>query len=77
MRNVSIGVSLIVFFVLLSLFFLDRPWVSDLREVPITGPGGIADTLFTSFAITVILIALLLASAMIGGVYLAKREEGR
>lgn len=76
-RNVSIGVSLIVFFVLLSLFFIDRPWVSDLHEVPITGPGGIADTLFASFAITVILIALLLASAMIGGVYLAKREEGR
>ena len=76
-RGFLIAWSLVVFFVLLSLFFVDRPWVSELHEVPVAGPGGIADTLFTSYAVTIILIAVLLASAMIGGVYLAKVEDGR
>lgn len=79
-RTFLIGISLVVFFVLLSLFFVNRPWVSDVREVPIynrTGSNGIANSLFSTYAITLIIIALLLASAMIGGVYLAKMEEKR
>ncbi len=54
------------------------PWASDLHEVPLFDPSGsgVANEQFSTYAITLILIALLLSSAMIGGVYLAKREEG-
>jgi len=78
-RNLLVATSLGVFLVILSLLFIDRPWMSDLREVPIydEGGGGIANSLFTTYSITIILIALLLASAMIGGVYLAKMEAKR
>ncbi len=78
-RNLSVATSLAVFLVILSLLFIDRPWMSDLREVPIydDGGNGIANSLFTTYAITIILIALLLASAMIGGVYLSKMEGKR
>jgi len=53
------------------------PWASDLHEVPLYDPSGsgVANEQFSAYAITLILIALLLSSAMIGGVYLAKREE--
>ena len=37
--------------------------------------SGIANEMFDSFAIAVILIAILLGAAMIGGVYLAKMDE--
>ncbi len=78
-RNVLVAVSLGFFFVLLSLFFIGVPWSSDTHEVPVwnqTGTRGIANNMFSTYTVTLILIALLLASAMIGGVYLAKMEEG-
>ena len=76
-RNLLAAITLAVFFVLISLFFVGVPWASELHDVPLFGPGGssIANDLFTTYAITLILIALLLSSAMIGGVYLAKMEE--
>jgi NADH:ubiquinone oxidoreductase subunit 6 (subunit J) len=78
-RSLLVAVTLGVFLVFLSLFFVGVPWSSELHEVPIyspTGPG-VANDLFTTYAITLILIALLLSSAMIGGVYLAKMEGKR
>jgi len=75
-RNLLAAVTLGGFFVLISLFFVGVPWSSDTHDVPLFGPGGsLANDLFTTYAVTLILIALLLSSAMIGGVYLAKMEE--
>jgi|GEM_PF-6399951 len=69
-------------FALMAVSFVGLPWPTDLHEIPIyegnaTGgaSGGIADTLFRSFPLTVVLIALLLGASMIGGIYLAKMEE--
>ena len=77
-RNLLAALTLGVFFVLISLFFVDVPWASETHDIPLFGPAGpsVAGDLFTTYAITLILIALLLSSAMIGGVYLAKMEEG-
>jgi NADH:ubiquinone oxidoreductase subunit 6 (subunit J) len=78
-RSLLVAVTLGVFLVFLSLFFVGVPWSSELHEVPVYSPtgSGIANNLFTTYAITLILIALLLSSAMIGGVYLAKMEGKR
>ncbi len=77
-RNLLVAASLVVFLLVLSLFFVNIPWRNEIHEVPVfngTGSDGVANDLFTSYPITLILIALLLSSAMIGGVYLAKMEE--
>jgi len=37
--------------------------------------NGIFNSLFLAFPITIVLIGLLLGSAMIGGIYLAKMDE--
>lgn len=55
-------------------------WPDSPTTIPVYNPNatsqnGIANELFNSFAITVILIGILLAAAMIGGVYLAKMDE--
>ncbi|GEM_PF-5230516 len=76
-RNLLVGITLGFFLVLLSLFFVGVPWASETHEVPLFDPSGpaVANEQFTTYMVTLILIALLLSSAMIGGVYLAKREE--
>jgi len=76
-RNLLIAASLVLFLAVLALLFTNIPWQSELHEVPVWSPSGdgVANSLFGSFPIAVILIALLLSSAMIGGVYLAKMEE--
>ncbi|TLZ54115.1 MAG: hypothetical protein E6K17_08555 [Methanobacteriota archaeon] len=76
-RNLLVAGTLGAFLVLLSLFFVGIPWASGLHEVPLFSPlgTGLANQQFSSYAITLILISILLSSAMIGGVYLAKREE--
>lgn len=73
-------------FVLMAASFLNVPWGlpaercgGDLCDVPATptGTGGsIAGDLFGDYAVLVLLIALVLAACMIGGVYLAKSEGG-
>ena len=77
-RNVLVVSALAGFLVLLSASFVDVPWSSELYTVPLynaTSGEGVAADLFGPFVVTVILIALLLTAAMIGGVYLAKTEE--
>jgi len=61
-------------------FLGGRRWPHSPTSIPCTNPNatssnGIANELFNAFAITIILIAILLAAAMIGGVYLAKMDE--
>ncbi len=72
-------------FVLMSVSFVNIPWNlpgcgGDLCEVPVSrDPAGmsITDALFGPYVVLVVLSALVLASCMIGGVYLAKTEGGR
>lgn len=78
MRDVLVVGALAGFLVLLAASFVDVPWSSDLHDVPLyneTSDFGVANRMFGAFTVTVILIALLLSAAMIGGVYLAKTEE--
>ncbi len=68
-------------FVIMTISLVGIPWPSQPSEIPVyntTAPdsNGIANVLFSSFPITVILIGLLLGAAMIGGIYLAKMEGG-
>ena len=78
LRDVLVVGALAAFLVLLAASFVDVPWTSGLNNVPLynsTSDNGVANRLFGPLTVTVILIALLLAAAMIGGVYLAKTDE--
>lgn len=77
-RDVLVIGAVAAFLALLAASFVDVPWTSDLHEVPLynsTSDHGVANQLFGPFTVTVILIAVLLSAAMIGGVYLAKTDE--
>jgi NADH:ubiquinone oxidoreductase subunit 6 (subunit J) len=68
-------------FVVMALSFVGGVgWPHSPTSIPVYNPNatssnGIANSMFNSFAITIILIAILLGAAMIGGVYLAKMDE--
>lgn len=56
-------------------------WPSDLHDIPAyngtdSAGEGVANSLFNDYLFTVTLIGLLLATAMVGGIYLAKKEGG-
>ena len=77
-RDALVLVATGALFVIMAISFVGIPWPTELHEIPVynkTSDHGVANNLFLSFPITVILIALLLGSAMIGGVYLAKMDE--
>lgn len=75
-------------FTIMAASFVDIPWTRNipppecgdtLCEISVVeGPvrQSIAKTLFGPYAVLVLLIALVLAACMIGGVYLAKAEGG-
>lgn len=81
LREFSVGAAVIALFLLMASSFLgDIPWPESPTEIPVydsntTSRNGIANELFESYGITVVLIAILLGAAMIGGVYLAKMDE--
>ena len=81
LREFSVAGAVIALFLLMGSSFLgDIPWPESPTEIPVydsnaTSRRGIANSLFESYGITIILIAILLAAAMIGGVYLAKMDE--
>ncbi len=69
-------------FLVLAVSFVGVPWPTEQHEIPVvngTAPTGnaIANSLFDNYAIALILIAIILAAAMVGGVYLAKMEGGK
>jgi len=67
-----------LFLVMGASFLGNVNWLSTPTPVPVyntTSNNGIANQMFDTFAITIILIAILLGAAMIGGVYLAKMDE--
>jgi NADH:ubiquinone oxidoreductase subunit 6 (subunit J) len=68
-------------FLIMAISFLGNvDWPHSPTSIPVYDPNatsnrGIANELFGGFSITIILIGILLAAAMIGGVYLAKMDE--
>jgi len=69
-----------LFLVMAASFLGNVNWPNSPTSIPVYDPNatsnnGIANRMFESFAITIILIAILLGAAMIGGVYLAKMDE--
>ncbi len=69
-------------FLVMAISFIGVPWPTTQHEIPVvntTSPGGnaIANSLFNAYTIGLILIAIILAAAMVGGVYLAKMEGGK
>lgn len=79
-REVLVLVAVGALFVVMSVSFVGIPWPTEPHEIPVVDPngtaqGGIANNLFLAFPVTVVLIAILLGAAMIGGIYLAKMDE--
>ncbi len=70
-------------FLVMAASLIGVPWPTQQHEIPVynntTSPSanGIANSLFDSYAVALILIAIILAAAMVGGVYLAKMEGGK
>ncbi len=68
-------------FLVMAVSVVGLPWPTEQHQIPIVnnttnGTGvGIANSLFYTYPITLILIGIILGAAMIGGVYLAKMEE--
>ena len=81
LREFSVVLAVAALFGVMAVSFLGPvSWPQSPTSVPVYDPNatssnGIANQLFDAFAITIILIAILLAAAMIGGVYLAKMDE--
>lgn len=80
-REFLVVLAVTALFLVMALSFIGNvPWPDKPTAIPVydpnaTSPNGIANEMFTTFAITIILIAILLGAAMIGGVYLAKMDE--
>ena len=69
-------------FLVMAVSFIGVPWPTQQHEIPVvntTAPGGnaIANSLFSAYTMSLILIAIILGAAMVGGVYLAKMEGGK
>jgi NADH:ubiquinone oxidoreductase subunit 6 (subunit J) len=81
LRELSVAGAVVALFVVMAFSFLGPvAWPDSPTAIPVYDPNatsrnGIANELFEGFGITVILIAILLGAAMIGGVYLAKMDE--
>jgi len=80
-RQVLVVLATGALFLVMALSFLGNVgWPNTPTAIPVYNPNatssnGIANQLFNAYAITVLLIAILLGAAMIGGVYLAKMDE--
>ncbi len=69
-------------FLVMAVSFIGVPWPTQQHVIPVynntTAAGnGVANALFNSYAIALILIGVILGAAMVGGVYLAKMEGGK
>ena len=67
-------------FLVMAASFVGLPWATGQEPVPVSvaegAPGQtVAGSLFGEYVVTLPLIALLLGTCMIGGIYLAKQEE--
>ncbi len=72
-ERVMVFVGLILLTALMVFSFVGLPWNLEAETV---SNERVAGSLFQDFGFSMIVIALLLAVAMVGGVFLARREEG-
>ena len=81
LREFSAVLAVGALFAVMAFSFLGTAsWPQSPTSIPVFDPNttssrGIANEMFDSFAIAIVLIAILLGAAMIGGVYLAKMDE--
>ena len=81
LREFTVVLAVAALFGVMAVSFLGPvSWPQSATSIPVYNPGPtppavIANSMFDSVAIAVILIAILLGAAMIGGVYLAKMDE--
>ncbi len=71
-ERVIVFVGLALLTVLMVASFLGLPWNPEAQTV---SNEDVAQSLFQDFGFGMIVMALLLAVAMVGGVFLARREE--
>ncbi len=69
-------------FLVMAVSFVGVPWPTTQHQIPVvngSAPSGntIANSLFDSYSIALILVGIVLGAAMVGGVYLAKMEGGK
>ncbi len=69
-------------FLVMTVSLVGVPWPTQQHAIDVvntTSPNGnaIANSLFNSYTIALILIGIILGAAMVGGVYLAKMERGK
>jgi len=81
LREFSAVLAVGALFAVMAFSFLGTAsWPQSPTSIPVYDPNatssrGIANEMFDAYAVAIILIALLLGAAMIGGVYLAKMDE--
>ena len=82
-RQASAVVAAAALFLVMAVSFVGLPWPQTQHVIPIynntTTNGtatGLSNSLFGPYAVTIVLIAIILGAAMIGGVYLAKMDQG-
>ena len=82
-RTILAVMAVTALFIVMSASFVGIPWPPESHYIPITGNGTsnatntLTSQLFESYPVAVILIGIILAAAMVGGVYLAKMEGGK
>ncbi|MCK5548338.1 MAG: hypothetical protein KAI64_04945 [Thermoplasmata archaeon] len=52
---------------------VNLPWGEEIHEIPTKEVGR---ALFTEFWFAIVILGLLLAAALLGGIYLAKGDDG-
>ncbi len=70
--RIAVLAGLVLLTALMIASFVGLPWNPAAQDI---GNDEVARALFGDFAVSLLVIALLLAVAMVGGVYLARREE--
>ncbi len=71
-ERILVFVGLVLLTALMVLSFGGLPWNPGAQTV---SNESVAESLFSDFGLAMIVMALLLAVAMVGGVFLARRER--
>ncbi|MFQ5837374.1 MAG: hypothetical protein ACE5HJ_01160 [Thermoplasmata archaeon] len=72
-ERVLVLTGLVLLTILMVASFVGLPWNPSSQTI---SNESVARSLFENFAFSIIVMALLLAVAMVGGVFLARKEEG-
>lgn len=73
-REVPIVMALVVLAALMIYSFGDLPWGTIVDDRNVTSGQAISTSLFSQWSMTLIVLGLILAVAMVSGVFLSKME---